>query len=119
MKRMVWLVVVMAVSACTLGTDVQSQFGVPERDGPPDLSQATQDLRENGGRAFIKITAPATAAVLRDLEAHGVHELKSYAVIHMVAGTLAPGGVEAVAERPYVTRISDASLNLPVPQGSN
>jgi hypothetical protein len=104
-RQVLMLVLALGLAACGGVTDEESGFGIPERDGPPDLSAVTDQLRTEGGVALIGLTAPATEAVLRDLGETGVTDLSAFTFSPTVRGTIEAGGVYAVAERPYVVRI--------------
>lgn len=98
-----------ALAGCTDPAAPSPSYGMPTRDGPPDLSEVTADFRTWGGAAMILLTAQPSDSVLSDLQALGVHHISDpgFNNFHWIYGGIPGEDVTAVvAGRPYVTGVT-------------
>lgn len=107
--RVLLLLASVALAGCSDPAAPAPSYGMPMRDGPPDLSEVTADFRAWGGAAMILLTGEPSDSALSDLQALGVHHMTDpgFDNFHWIYGGIPGEDVTAVvAGRPYVTGVT-------------
>jgi len=96
---------------------IDQDVGLPSRSEPPDLSSVTQEFRDKGGNAFVRLTGFPTRRAKDVLKQSGLSKPVGYSDVvtfdslrlASVWGFVERGKTDRLADLPFVTAISPSA----------